>query len=94
MGVLKMEYEFVFKVRVLDFLTDSLLSDDLSGAIGTVGKFKNKVDNDLGGLICLKHYHIPHVSCYLEHYNWILIVGCCCKDQWLEVEKRIKKTLN
>ena len=89
-----MEYDFVFKVRVIDFLTDSVLLDDFPSAIGTLDKFKSRVEEDLGGLICVNHYHIPQISCYLEHRNWILIVGCCCQVQWREVENRIKKTLN
>jgi hypothetical protein len=89
-----LEYEYIFKVRVVDFRYHMLLENECLPAIIVVEQFKTRVANNLGGMLCTNHYHLPAISCYMEDSHWIREVHCCCKTQRLEAEVRIKKTLS
>ena len=54
-----------------------------------ISKFEHRISEEVGGLLCMDHFHLPECEPVYTRRRWVVKVTCCCQDQMDQVEERL-----
>ena len=54
-----------------------------------ISKFEHRISEEVGGLLCRDHFHLPECEPVYTRRRWVVKVTCCCQDQMDQVEERL-----
>jgi hypothetical protein len=86
---------FVVEIRITDYLEKNYFKqDDPNYHLGVIDLFREQLELVTGGMLCLKHIHIPELQpLSTSEDGWLMKISCCCEIQYSSVYDRVKKLL-
>jgi hypothetical protein len=54
-----------------------------------ISKFESRIYEEIGGMLCMQHFHLPECEPVYTRHRWVVKVDCCCQQQMDEVEERL-----
>jgi hypothetical protein len=49
------------------------------------------LDEQMGGMLCMGHYHIPEFKTLFSRGRWVVQISCCCACQMQALEQRLQE---
>jgi hypothetical protein len=54
-----------------------------------ISKFESRIYEEVGGMLCMYHYHLPECEPVYTRNRWVIKICCCCQRQLDSVEDRL-----
>lgn len=54
-----------------------------------ISRFESRIQEEVGGMLCMFHYHLPECEPVYTRHRWVVKVTCCCQHQIDLVEERL-----
>jgi hypothetical protein len=85
----------VIEVELRDRTGNTFLRDQKDAHTGEViRKFEKRIYEEVGGMLCLDHFSVPHCSPEYSNRRWVVKITCCCEHQMDAVENRLYNAFN
>ena len=82
--------KFVIQVDFFDLIGSKITQRKGSRYNINVGQLIFEVlDEEIGGLLCIEHFHIPQVEAPREESFFQVEIHCCCNFQKIAVRRRL-----
>lgn len=54
-----------------------------------ISRFESRISEEVGGMLCMYHFHLPQCEPVYTRHRWVVKVTCCCQEQMDHVEERL-----
>ena len=54
-----------------------------------IKRFKIKIEEEVGGMLCMDHYRVPKLEAIYLKNRWTIRINCCCNSQLNRIENRL-----
>jgi len=80
----------VIEVELRDLKGKTFLQDKKDAVnLQLISKFENRIYEEVGGMLCMYHFHLPQCEPVYTRHRWVIKITCCCQQQLEEVEYRL-----
>ncbi len=87
-----MENYLTIEVEVRDHISQQLFtiqSDPFE--ISMINGLKNRLEEKLGGMLCINHFHLPTCTSAYIRGRWVVCIAGCCSEQIKHIEHRLQE---
>lgn len=80
----------VIEVELRDVRGRTYLQDRRDAQnVQLISKFETRIQEEVGGMLCLYHFHLPECEPVYTRQRWVIKITCCCQHQLDDVEERL-----
>jgi hypothetical protein len=83
-------YKQIIEVELRDLRGKTYLQEKKDAQnLHLISKFENRITEEVGGMLCMNHFHLPDCEPVYTRRRWVVKVTCCCQEQMDQVEHRL-----
>jgi len=80
----------VIEVELRDLKGKTFLQEKKDAVnLQLISRFENRIYEEVGGMLCMYHYHLPECEPVYTRHRWVIKISCCCQQQLEDVEFRL-----